>query len=56
MAQSSATFTPGFSALFDPFNPQGDMDCLHLIVATNSSRALFTTPISRALAIPAKAS
>ncbi len=23
-AQSSATFTPGFSALFDPFNPQGD--------------------------------
>ena len=23
-AQSSATFTPGFSALFDPFNPAGD--------------------------------
>ena len=23
-AQSSATFTPGFSALFDPFNPSGD--------------------------------
>jgi len=23
-SQSSATFTPGFSALFDPFNPSGD--------------------------------
>ena len=38
----------GLLGCFDPFNPQGDDGLSPLTVATNSSRALFTTPISQA--------
>jgi len=46
-AQSSATFTPGFSALFDPFNPSGDsglspFDRRHKFVASVVYNTNFT--------------
>jgi hypothetical protein len=46
-SQSSATFTPGFSALFDPLDAQVKMVCHLSIAVTSSSPALFTTPTSR---------
>jgi len=46
-SQSSATFTPSFSALFDPFNPQGDsglspFDRRHKFVASVVYNTNFT--------------
>lgn len=46
-SQSSATFTPGFSALFDPFNPSGDsglspFDRRHKFVASVIYNTNFT--------------
>jgi len=46
-SQSSATFTPGFSALFDPFNPSGDnglstFDRRHKFVASVVYNTNFT--------------